>query len=163
MRSYTVQPLSPLLDYFGPDTTPATFASVANDPLRKSGVHRNNHDMVLQLVFSALRQLQSLAGLEHDRTIPSADAARNLDLIRPQRPDDFHLEWQSGLDHPFLARADSVDAGPLLRLSTCPLVVNFICHLLTNGCQFEKLLLHEGVFRGFGKLPIFRRLLPEII
>jgi hypothetical protein len=73
----------------------------AFDPLRKSGVHRNNQDMVLQLVFSALRQLQSLAGLEHDRTIPSADAARNLDLIRPQRPDDFHLEWQSGLDHPF--------------------------------------------------------------
>jgi len=68
------------------------------DPLRKSGVHRNNQDMVLQLV-SALRQLQSLAALEHGRAIPSADAARNLDFIRPQIPDDFHLEWQSGLDH----------------------------------------------------------------
>src|SRR6185312_14232333 len=22
------------------------------------------------------------------------------------------------------------------------------CHLLTNGCQFEKLLLNEGIFRG---------------
>ena len=53
--------------------------------------------------------------------------------------------------------------NPVLRLSTCPLVVNFICHLLTNGCQFEKLLLSDGVFRDFGKLPICRRLLPEIV
>jgi hypothetical protein len=119
--------------------------------------------MVLQLVFSALRQLQSLAGLEHDRTIPSADAARNLDLIRPQRPDDFHLEWQSGLDHPFSLAQTPSTLDRRCDYPTCPLVVNFICHLLANGCQFEKLLLHEGVFRGFGKLPIFRRLLPEII
>ena len=44
-------------------------------PTRKSGMHRNNPDNDgLQLVFGAPRQLQSLAGLDHDRTIPSADA-----------------------------------------------------------------------------------------
>jgi ABC transporter substrate binding protein (PQQ-dependent alcohol dehydrogenase system) len=40
-----------------------------------------------------------------------------------------------------------------LRLSTCPAVVDFIRHLLTNGRQFEKLLLDEGVFGCFGKAP----------
>jgi len=47
----------------------------ACDPTRKSGMHRNNPDNDgLLLVFGAPRQLQSLAGLDHDRTIPSADA-----------------------------------------------------------------------------------------
>jgi len=41
--------------------------------------------MVLQLV-SALRQLQSLAALEHGRAIPSADAARNLDFFARRYP-----------------------------------------------------------------------------
>jgi hypothetical protein len=41
------------------------------------------------LVFGAPCQLRSLAGLEHGRSIPSADTARNLGFIRPQRPDDF--------------------------------------------------------------------------
>jgi hypothetical protein len=38
-------------------------------------MHRNNPDNDgLQLVFGAPRQLQSLAGLDHDRTIPLADS-----------------------------------------------------------------------------------------
>jgi hypothetical protein len=48
-----------------------------------------------------------------------------------------------------------------MRLSACPAVVDFIRHLFTNSCQFEKFLLDEGVFSGFGKLPIFGRLLPK--
>ena len=34
-------------------------------------------------------------------------------------------------------------------LSACPAVVDFICHLLTNSRQFEKLLFAGGVFGGF--------------
>jgi hypothetical protein len=52
-------------------------------------MHRNNQDMMVYSLSLAPRQLQSLAGLEHGRSIPSADTARNLGFIRPQRPDDF--------------------------------------------------------------------------
>jgi hypothetical protein len=48
-------------------------------------MHRNNQDNDgLQLVFGPPRQLQSLAGLEHGRSIPSADTARNLGFICPR-------------------------------------------------------------------------------
>ena len=55
----------------------------------------------------------------------------------------------------------------MLRLSTCPLVVNFICHLFANGCQFEKLLLNDACTtqtisgskrRHIGNLPAVRYL-----
>ena len=53
------------------------------DPTRKSGMHRNNPDNDgLQLVFGAPGQLQSLAGLDHDRTIPSADALFDRPVCR---------------------------------------------------------------------------------
>src|SRR5208282_5414289 len=52
---------------------------------RKLGMHRNNQDDdVLQLVFGPPRQLQSLAGLEHGRSIPSADTAPNSGFICPR-------------------------------------------------------------------------------
>jgi hypothetical protein len=45
-------------------------------------MHRNNQDRDgLQLVLDPLRQLQSLAGLDYSRGIPSADTARNLGFI----------------------------------------------------------------------------------
>jgi hypothetical protein len=44
-------------------------------------MHRNNQDSDGLLVFGPPRQLQSLAGLEHSRSIPSADTARNLGFI----------------------------------------------------------------------------------
>ena len=50
-----------------------------------------------------------------------------------------------------------------MSLSARPAVVDLIRHLLTNGRQFEKLLFAQCVFGGFGKPPIFGRLLPEII
>ena len=60
-------------------------ATSAFDPTRKSGMHRNIQDNDgLQLVFGSPRQLQSQAGLEHGRSIPSADAARNLGIICPR-------------------------------------------------------------------------------
>jgi len=39
---FTVPPLSPLLDYFGLDTTPAAYASVAIDPTATLAVHCGN-------------------------------------------------------------------------------------------------------------------------
>ena len=51
---------------------------------RKLGMHRNNQDNDgLQLVFGPCR-LQLLAGLEHGRSIPSPDTARNLGFIFPR-------------------------------------------------------------------------------
>jgi hypothetical protein len=48
-------------------------------------MHCNNQDNDgLQLVFGPPRQLQSLAGLEHGRIIPSSDTARNLGFICPR-------------------------------------------------------------------------------
>ena len=48
-------------------------------------MHRNNQDNDgLQLVFGPPRQLQSLAGLEHGRSIPSANTAHNLGFICPR-------------------------------------------------------------------------------
>jgi hypothetical protein len=35
--AFTVPPLRPILDYFGPDTTPAAYARVAIDPKRHLG------------------------------------------------------------------------------------------------------------------------------
>ena len=49
-------------------------------------------------------------------------------------------------------------AAPLLRLSTCPSIVDFIRHLLTNSRQFEKLLFDEGVFGGFLQIADIRLL-----
>ena len=50
-----------------------------------------------------------------------------------------------------------------MSLSARPAVVDLIRHLLTNGRQFEKLLFAQGVFGGFGKQPIFSRLLSEVV
>ena len=69
----------------------------------------------------------------------------------------------------YLQRPGRILRGELLRhgdwgvSSTCPAIVDFIRHLVTNGGQFEKLLFAGGVFGGFGKQPIFGRLLPELI
>jgi hypothetical protein len=49
-------------------------------------MHRNNQDSDGLLVFGPPRQLQSLAGLEHSRSIPSADTARNLGFICRRNP-----------------------------------------------------------------------------
>ncbi len=48
-------------------------------------------------------------------------------------------------------------------LPACPAVVDLICYLLAHRRQFEELLFARGVFGGFGKLPVFFRLLSEII
>ena len=48
------------------------------------------------------------------------------------------------------------------RLSACQTILNAIGNLLADGCQVEEFLFVD-IFRFFGKLPIHRRLVPEII
>ena len=48
------------------------------------------------------------------------------------------------------------------RLSDCQTILNAIGNLLADGCQVEEFLFAD-IFRFFGKLPIYRRLVPEII
>jgi len=48
-------------------------------------------------------------------------------------------------------------------LSARPAVVDLIRYLLTHSRQFEKLLFAGGVFGGFGKPPVFGRLLSEVV
>jgi hypothetical protein len=48
------------------------------------------------------------------------------------------------------------------RLPACQTILNAIGNLLAGGCQVEEFLFAD-IFRFFGKLPINRRLAPEII
>jgi hypothetical protein len=48
------------------------------------------------------------------------------------------------------------------RLPACQTILNAIGNLLADGCQVEEFLFVD-IFRFFGKLPIYRRLVPEII
>jgi len=47
-------------------------------------------------------------------------------------------------------------------LPACQTILNAIGNLLADGCQVEQFLFAD-IFRFFGKLPIYRRLVPEII
>jgi hypothetical protein len=47
-------------------------------------------------------------------------------------------------------------------LTACQTILNAIGNLLAHGCQVEEFLVAD-IFRFFGKLPIYRRLVPEII
>ena len=47
-------------------------------------------------------------------------------------------------------------------LPACQTILNAIGNLLADGCQVEEFLFAD-IFRFFGKLPIYRRLVPEII
>ena len=60
--------------------------------------------MVYSIVFGAPRQLQSLAGLEHGRTILLADTARNLGFICPRSARTV------AADNPMLAPSASLSA-----------------------------------------------------
>jgi hypothetical protein len=48
------------------------------------------------------------------------------------------------------------------RLPACQTILNAIGNLLADGCQVEEFLFAD-IFRFFGKLPIYRSLVPEII
>ena len=60
--------------------------------------------MIYSIVFGAPRQLQSLAGLEHGRTILLADTARNLGFICPRSARTV------AADNPMLAPSESLSA-----------------------------------------------------
>ena len=103
------------------------------------------------------------SGQKRFRPVALISALRLSQLTQPDASSHAPVSWRRQPCPPWNTRTTGSRAGRLLRLPACPAVVNFICHLPTNRCQFENLPLDGGVFRGFGKLPIFRRLLPEII
>ena len=48
------------------------------------------------------------------------------------------------------------------RLSACQTILNAVGNLLADACQVEEFLFAD-IFGFLGKLPIYRRLVPEII